>query len=113
MNLVIQESAFRKCTFDIDPSTLCFYGATEGYDYHNAKSMNRISFVLQNSEDTDKVVEEVKSSFRYSNSNVNDYIKVKDTFESWESDTRPRITILERTGMRGLKNPIEFYLIKG
>lgn len=112
MRLIIFESAFKKCDFLIDPSTLYFYGSTEDYDYDNPRRMNSISFVLEDHKMTDQIVQEIKSTFRYSNSDVNDYIKVRTKFEDYEKDQRPRIAILERSGSKGMKNPLAFNLQK-
>ncbi len=110
MKLTIYESAFKNCIFDIDPASLNFFGAINGYDYNDPKSLNGISFVLNTPDLTATVVEEIKSTFRYAQSKPEDYIKVRDTFEDYESDKRPRITILVGNGSRGLKNPLEFNL---
>jgi hypothetical protein len=109
MILAIYETAFKDCKFNIDPSTLNFYGSTNDYNYNDRESKNVISFRLEDHEATKEVVEKVKLTFRY-NGNVDDYIKITDKFEDYESDKRPRITIIAENGMRGLKNPLSFSL---
>lgn len=109
MILRIFDSPFKDCKFDIDPSTLSFSSSTDDYPYEHINSLNSISFVLSDPDTTQKVVKETKDAFKY-NSNSDHYIRIRDKFESYESDKRPRITIFCHNGARGFRNPFTFEL---
>ncbi len=110
MKLTIRETVFKDCSFDIDPTTLRFYGATEGYiePPERYMLMNTISFVLANPEDTKSVVEDIRAKYSYPD--IDDHIKVQDTFEPYVLDKRPKIRIMGRSGSKDIKNPLSFYL---
>lgn len=91
----------------IDVSTFRFYGPTNGYDHKDNKDCSTIGFVADNAHE---IVKAVQATFHLNPeySKPEDYIWVRDKFDDYEKDKRPRIGIRLPNGIRGLVNPPQF-----
>lgn len=109
LKLRTREFAFIKVTIDI--SSFIFDSTIEGYDYDDLKSFNTISFILADESKTDDIVNEIKKTFQLKlekPEDINKYIRVKDSFQDWESDKRKRVIINFKSGLQGFRNPASF-----
>jgi hypothetical protein len=90
----------------IDAATLRFNGPTDGYD---DKNYSVVGIVAENAHEQ---VEEIKKTFHLSPeySKPEDYIWVRDKFDDYEKDKRPRVAIKLKNGYRGMTNPPSFHL---
>lgn len=110
MKLVLFCNTFKDSTratkIDIDPTSLEYYSATEGYNFDDAENLNRLSFVLADIKSTEEVYNTLRESVRFENKNR--WIVLKDKFADWEKDRRPRISIMFLNGYKGMRNPPYF-----
>jgi hypothetical protein len=93
----------------VDVSTFRFYGPTDNYPYPESKKYDHsvIGFVADNAHEVVKVIHETfKLNPEYSK--PEDYIWVKDKFDDYEKDKRPRIGIKLPNGAQGMMNPPSF-----
>jgi hypothetical protein len=97
---------------NIDVTTIRFYGPTNGYDYLDDKDHSTIGFVVENAE---QIVKNIQEGFKLNpeHSTPDKYIWVKDRFDDYVKDKRPRIGVRLDNGLRGLSNPPSFEIIAG
>ncbi len=93
---------------DIDPSTLSFSGHTEDYPYNDDKRHASISFRLTEPNDTEKIVDYLKKEYLKQRKGGDAKIKFCTLFEPYETDTRPKISVVLISGVRGMINPSSF-----
>ena len=111
MNLLLHMSEFKGVTINsIDVTSFSYNGSTSDYDYNAHQSFNTISFRLLDSSKTEEVFEDLKSKFNLNlyYVKIEDYLRLRTTFEDYESDKRAKITISFRDGSRGISNPPSF-----
>jgi hypothetical protein len=113
MKITIHCSPFDSIQVEgIDMSTISYYGSTEDYGHNHPKSFNTIGFSLEDTTKTQEVCEYIKSKFKLNKDvcKIEDYIWIRDKFEDYVEDKRPRIAIKFPNGCKGMVNPpvIEF-----
>lgn len=107
MKLNISCSSFNQLAIEnVDPSSFTYYGSIEGYDYHDPNSYCEISFSLDNG-DNEKTLEYIKSNFKLSNSNADDFVKCVER-PHYYKDRRMKFSIIFKNGSKGWTNPPSF-----
>lgn len=93
----------------IDATTFHYYGHTAGDYYAGKKEADAfISFVPSSELDAAQIVADLKNILNL-NVDKDKYVFLRTTFESYESDQRPRISVRLPSGYAGLHNPAMFY----
>ena len=108
LTLRLMVSTFDTIEIEIDPSTFRYYGHTEGYSWNDPKTLSVVSFRVDDEEEMNKLVEEIKSKYKYNPDEIDRFYSTNTKFEDYESDKRPRINIKFPGGSRGMTNPPEF-----
>src|SRR5688572_10770220 len=111
MTMIIRCNAFKKIEVsDIDVSTLRFYGCTEGYDHKDPKSYNTIGFVVENAQWVCDQLKDEQFNLNREYTKPEEWVWVKDKFDDYETDKRPRLCFKIQNGLRGMTNPPAFEL---
>ncbi len=106
--ILVLHQDYNGINIPIDPTSLSFSGHTAG-DYYSGTSTHDcfISFVPISELDASQIAEDLKNKLSLT-VDKDKYVHLRTTFDSYESDKRPRISVRLPSGYAGLHNPASF-----
>lgn len=106
--ILVLHQDYNGINIPIDPTSLSFSGHTNGDYYTGTDRVDCfLSFIPVSKLDASQIAEDLKNKLSLT-VDKDKYVHLRTTFDSYESDKRPRISVRLPSGYAGLHNPAGF-----